>query len=86
MSQIKPSSHGIVVEHKESGAHYAISDRNYNSDVHRKVRDLNPGETVLGFKPLRKESLSDAVERQADKAPATSKTEGSASAGAQDTK
>ncbi|QKN87714.1 hypothetical protein IXEL_13 [Microbacterium phage Ixel] len=58
MTGIKPSDHGIVVEHKETGIHYAVSDRNYNEKVHRKVRDLGPGETVRGYAPRRKESLS----------------------------
>jgi len=61
MTEIKPSSHGIVVEHKESGVRYAVSDKNYNSKVHRKVRDLKPGETVIGYQPRKAESLSDAV-------------------------
>lgn len=59
MSNIKPSSHGIVVDHKESEVRYAVSDINYNEKVHRKVRDLRPGETVRGFSPLRKEPLGD---------------------------
>lgn len=58
MTGIKPSTHGIVVEHKENGTHYAVSDRNYNPDVHRKVRDLRPGETVLGYKPKPKQALA----------------------------
>lgn len=56
MTGIKPSSHGIVVDHKESGVRYAVSDRNYNEKIHRKVRDLRPGETVLGYKPKRREA------------------------------
>lgn len=56
MTGIKPSSHGIVVDHKESGTRFAISDRNYDEKVHRKVRDLKPGETVLGYKPKRREA------------------------------
>ena len=50
---------GIVVDHKESGVRYAISEVNFNSKVHTKVRDLKPGETVLGFRPRAKESLGD---------------------------
>lgn len=64
MTGIKPSSHGIVVEHKESGVRFAISDRNYNEKVHRKVRDLRAGETVLGYKPRAAQSLQDAVGSQ----------------------
>lgn len=58
MTAIKPSSHGIVVDHVESGVRYAISDKNYDPKVNRKVRDLNPGETVIGFKPIRRGSLA----------------------------
>jgi hypothetical protein len=64
MTDIKPSSHGIVVEHKETGTHYAVSDKNYNPKVHRKVRDLKVGESVLGYKPKRRESVSGAAEDQ----------------------
>lgn len=55
MSNIKPSSHGIVVENKESGLRYASHDRNFDPKTERKVRDLKVGETVLGFpvKPAR---------------------------------
>lgn len=57
MTGIKTSSHGIVVDHKESGNRYAISDKNYDERVHRKVRDLRPGETVIGFQPKRRSEL-----------------------------
>jgi hypothetical protein len=49
MSQIKPSSHGIVVEGKESGLRYASHDRNFDPKTERKVRDLLPGESVLSY-------------------------------------
>ena len=52
-------ANGIVVDHKESGVRYAISERNFNHKVHTKIRDLKPGETVLGFKPLRKGALGE---------------------------
>ena len=58
MTGIKPSTHGIVVDHKESGTRFAISDKNYNEKLHRKVRDLRPGETVWGYVPKRREQLS----------------------------
>lgn len=57
MTTIAPSSHGIVVDHTESGVRYAISDKNYDPAINRKVRDLKVGETVLGFKPIRREAL-----------------------------
>lgn len=82
MTGIKPSDHGIVVEHKENGIHYAVSDRNYNEKVHRKVRDLKPGETVRGYQPKRPESLSDATGTQV--APSTQpQTPGSESDGSE---
>lgn len=49
MSNIKPSSHGIVVQNKESGLRYASHDRNYDPKTERKVRDLKPGESVLSY-------------------------------------
>lgn len=49
MSQIKPSSHGIVVEHKESGLRYASLDANYDPKTERKVRDLKVGESILSY-------------------------------------
>lgn len=45
------STHGIVVDHLESGVRYAISEHNFDPKVNRKVRDLKPGETVQGFQP-----------------------------------
>lgn len=42
---------GIVVDHKETDARYAISERNFNDRIHTFVRDLKPGETVRGFNP-----------------------------------
>ncbi|USH44763.1 hypothetical protein SEA_JUANYO_12 [Microbacterium phage Juanyo] len=70
MSQLKPSSHGIVVDHKETGVRYAISDVNYNPTIHSKVRDLKPHESVLSYKPRAKESLQDAVGGQDSAQPA----------------
>ena len=49
MTGTKPSTYGIVVDHKESGVRYAISDKNYDERVHRKVRNLKPGESVQGY-------------------------------------
>lgn len=74
-------SAGIVVEHKESGVRYAISKRNFNEKEHKEIRDLKPGETVRGFKPLAKEPLGGkaAVEP-------TPKPEGSSPEGTKATK
>lgn len=49
MANIKPSSHGIVVENKESGLRYASHDSNFDPRSERKVRDLRHGETVLSY-------------------------------------
>lgn len=62
MTGIQPSSHGIVVDHKESGTRFAISDQNYDAKVHRKVRDLKPGETVRGYQPKRRTDASEGSE------------------------
>lgn len=69
MTGIKPSTHGIVVDHIESGVRYAISDKNYDVRVHRKVRDLVPGETVIGFRPKRRDALVPAQDAGVPEAP-----------------
>ena len=51
---------GYVVDHKTAPVRYAVSVKNYNPKKHRKVRELRPGETVLGFRPRRKESAPQA--------------------------
>lgn len=96
MTESKPSSHGIVVDHRESGVRYAVSDANFNPQVHRRVRDLKPGESVLGYRPKGSSSgSSDGTGSAALAGPGTgtqeddhssvqedgSQTEGSASAG-----
>ena len=45
---------GIVVESLSSGNRYARSERNFNPEREKKVRDLKPGETVIGFKTREK--------------------------------
>lgn len=67
---------GMVVEHKNSGVRYAISEKNFNEKIHKRVRDLRPGETVLGFKPKPKQDLGTP----------TKKTEGSSPEDAKGTK
>jgi hypothetical protein len=100
MTTIKPSDHGIVVEHKDNGMHYAVSDKNYNPEIHRKVRDLKPGESVRTYLPRRKESLEALASPQGTSEPAgdqevgsgdassapSPKTEGSAPAASQEKK
>lgn len=44
-------SNGIVVEGKESGVRYALREENFNPETETKVRDLKPGETILGYQP-----------------------------------
>ena len=62
---IKPSDHGIVVEHKETGLRFASLDQHYNPDTMRKVRDLRPGETVLSYQPRHKSAIGDDGEQTA---------------------
>ena len=57
MAEIQPSDHGIVVDHKETGVRYAVSDHNFNQKVHRKVRDLKPGESVQGYRLKLRETV-----------------------------
>lgn len=42
---------GFVVEHVRTGVRYAVSEENVDPTHERVVRPLNPGETVLGFRP-----------------------------------
>lgn len=70
MALIKPSAHGIVVDHKETGVRYAISDRNYDQRIHSKVRDLKAGESVASFRPKAKESLGTEASTSGTPAPA----------------
>ncbi|AVJ51003.1 hypothetical protein PBI_PAJAZA_12 [Microbacterium phage Pajaza] len=69
---------GIVVEHKDNGMRFALSEKNFNPKVHKKVRDLKPGETVLGYRPRR-------MNRKDTPATPTT-TEGSAPAGTKEAK
>lgn len=64
MTQIKPSSHGIVVEHKESGVRYATTDANYNSNIHRKVRDLKADESIYSYQPKQGPTPTDPDDEQ----------------------
>ncbi|QBZ73064.1 hypothetical protein SEA_PHERBOT_13 [Microbacterium phage Pherbot] len=74
-------AHGIVVDHKESGVRYAVSERNFNEKIHTKVRDLKPGESVIGFQPKRRKTVGEAAPVQLP-----AKTEGSPSGGTKDAK
>lgn len=88
-------SRGIVVDHKETGVRYAISEHNFNDKVHAKVRDLKPGETVIGYRPRRKESLAGRASGLGSPSPANDqaptpgdarKTEGSPAGGTKEAK
>lgn len=50
-------SKGIVVDHKDTQLRYAISEHNFNPKVHTKVRDLKPGESILSFRPKKREKF-----------------------------
>lgn len=51
MAKSNVTPRGFVVDHKGNGMRYAVSVGNYNPKIHKKVRDLRPGETVLGYRP-----------------------------------
>lgn len=52
---------GYVVDHKTSGARYAVSPQNFDDKIHTKVRELNVDETVRGFHPRRIKSTQAVV-------------------------
>lgn len=59
-------SKGIVVDHREARVRYAISESNFNEEVHKKIRDLKPGETVQGFQPRPIHRLGEAEVESVD--------------------
>lgn len=48
-------SRGIVVDHKETGIRYAVSESNFRDELHEYVRELSPGETIVAFRPRPRE-------------------------------
>lgn len=58
----EPGSHGVVVDHKEAKARYAVAPEFFDPAQHDYVRELEPGESVRGFIP---KSLPDEKEDQA---------------------
>lgn len=72
---IKPSSHGIVVEHKESGNRYASLDENFDPKNERKIRDLLPGESIMSYPVKSREEYAADTEDPED---STSETSSSA--------
>jgi len=73
-------SRGIVVDHKESGVRYAVSEHNFNAEVHTKVRELKPGETVISFSPRPKGSLAGPGDTATENSPASEQAALSATA------
>lgn len=76
-------SKGIVVDHKEAGARYAIWEDNFDDATMVKVRDLKPGETVMGYTPKAvksKEAKAEEAEikkaEEAERAAEAANTEG----------
>lgn len=67
------NSAGIVVEHKESHVRYATLPEYYDEAVHVKIRDLKPGETLLGYQPKAAPAKTEktAEAKSVDKTPAT---------------
>lgn len=53
-------SKGIVVQHKETGNRYAVSEENFNPKTEDKIRVLKRGESVRSFvsRPQPKKSES----------------------------
>jgi hypothetical protein len=67
------ASHGIVVDHLETGVRYAISEANFDEKINRKVRDLHQHESVQGYQPKPRqaqETQDPAAETGTDQAPA----------------
>lgn len=44
-------SKGIVVQHRDSNVRYAVSEENHDKASEDFIRDLKPGETILGYTP-----------------------------------
>lgn len=58
-------SRGIVVDHRVARVRYAIAESHFNEEVHKFVRDLKLGESVLSYRPRHVHRLGEA-ERSAD--------------------
>lgn len=56
-------NHGIVVKHKETGNHYAVSENNLNPKTEVKVRKLTKFESVRSFKPFNNVAKPAPVEK-----------------------
>lgn len=57
---------GFVVEHLRTGVRYAVSEENVDPTHERVVRPLEPGETVLGFRPKAPDKTRKAVQEKAN--------------------
>lgn len=58
---------GFVVEHIRTGVRYAVSEENVDPTHERVVRPLEPGETVLGFRPKAPDKTRKVQEKANDK-------------------
>lgn len=58
---------GFVVEHVRTGVRYAVSEENVDPTHERVVRPLEPGETVLGFRPKAPDKTRKAIQKANDK-------------------
>ena len=46
---------GYVVESLETGLRYARSEKNFNPDREKKIRELKPGESSIAYQPRQKQ-------------------------------
>lgn len=51
---------GIIVDEIDSGVRHAISEVNFNDKTQTRVRELKPGETILGYKPRARQERGDS--------------------------
>ena len=81
----QPSSHGIVVKHKESGLLYASYESNFDPDNEVYVRDLRIGESVFSY-PVKGQvayEASEAALAEAEAAQAPEQPENALSGGSE---
>ena len=56
---------GYLVESLETGNRYARSEKNFNSQREKKIRELKPGESTISFQPRKKQVAASAAEPEA---------------------
>ena len=64
-------SHGIVVDHKESGTRFATLEENFDPATQTKVRDLRMDESITSYQPKARGDLHEpkptsAVKKEKD--------------------